>query len=371
MKNPFQYTGLVGKTAYLHRTEIEKALLNYFETRQNLLVQGPRRMGKTSAIINTFSGLQEKKKCYFLHVDFYGITSIDGIRDKFLFALKQIPLPVRFRKELGKTLGTITGASAFGFGLNWAGNQRENLLEDLLSVFAEINAKKPLVVFFDEFQSLLDAENAPEIFGRLRSEIQKQPDVFYIYAGSDRPRLREIFFLEKTPFFKSAALMEVGSISRKEFIPWLEKHFAEGQRTVDPLIWPPLFDLVCDIPGDIQHFCHTLWTLSEPGDHIDDTACREATKYLLDMQQKSFIDFWNILPRNQQKVLQGLALHPGLGHTSADFLKKAALSSSSASSKALNALLARGSIWQAGKQFAFANPFLRLWIMQQQPIPSP
>lgn len=119
------------------------------------------------------------------------------------------------------------------------------------------------------------------------------------------------------------------------------------------------------MPGDIQHFCHTLWTLSKPGDRIDDEACREAMDYLLNMQQKSFIDFWNVLSRNQRKVLRGLALYPEHGHTSVAFLKKAGLSSSSASSKAMNALLGRGSIWRAGERFAFSNPFMRLWIMRQ------
>ena len=366
MKNPFQYTGLVGKASYLHRSTIENVLLDHFESRQNLLVQGPRRMGKTSAIINTFSDLQAKKKCLFLHVDFYGLNTIHDIRDKLLFAVEQIPLTARLRKDLKKLMGEITGATAFGFGINWSVKQRESMLEDVLSLFAEINNKRPLVVFFDEFQSLLDAEDSGEILGRLRSEIQKQQDVFYLYAGSDRARLREIFFLEKSPFFKSAALMDVGPIDRKEFIPWLEKHFAAGKRSVNSLIWAPLFDLVCDVPGDIQHFCHTLWTLSEPGDCIDDDACRIAIDYLLDMQQKSFIDFWSILSPNQRKVLRGLALYPKNGHTSSVFIKGVGLSSSSASSKALDAMLKRGTIWRAGDRFALSNPFMQLWILREQ-----
>ncbi len=365
MKNPFQYTGLVDNEYYLSRTGIEKELQLQFESRQNLLVQGPRRMGKSSAIIHTFSKLQKARKCYFVHTDFYGIETLNGVRDKLFMAMEQLPLSVQLRKQLEKA-GPLTGASAFGFGLSWTGQQRENLLEDALNLFAKIGKSHPLVVFFDEFQSLLEAKESSEILGRLRSEIQKQPDVFYLYAGSDRIRLRDIFFLERSPFFKSAALLEVGSIDRKDFIPWLEKRFAQGKRTIDPTIWPPLFDLMQDVPGDIQHFCHALWDSSKPGDPIADSTCEKATVYLLDMQEKSFIDFWNMLSGNQQKFLRGLALRPGLGHSSNAFLEQAGLSSSSAASKALNAMLSRGALWKAGSSIAFSNPFLKLWILRNE-----
>jgi hypothetical protein len=68
---------------------------------------------------------------------------------------------------------------------------------------------------------------------------------------------------------------------------------------------------------------------------IDEASCREAIDYLLDMQQKSFIDFWSVISKNQRKLLRGLALYSEKGHSSAAFIKKSGLSSSSASSKAL------------------------------------
>ena len=365
MKNPFQYTGLVDNEYYLPRGDIEKELQLQFESRQNLLVQGPRRMGKSSAIIHTFSKLQKAKKCYFIHADFYGIETLNGVRDKIFMAMEQLPLAAQLRKQLEKA-GTLTGASAFGFGLSWTGQQRETLLEDALNLFAKIGKSRPLVVFFDEFQSLLDAKESSEILGRLRSEIQKQPHVFYLYAGSDRIRLRDIFFLESSPFFKSAALFEIGPIDRGAFIPWLEERFAQGNRSIGPAIWAPLFDLMQDVPGDIQHFCHALWNSSDPGDHIDDTICEKATVHLLNMQEKSFIDFWNMLSGNQRKLLRGLALRPDLGHSSSAFLEQARLSSSSAASKALNAMLTRGALWKAGPNLAFSNPFLKLWILRNE-----
>ncbi|WP_200359225.1 AAA family ATPase [Pelagicoccus mobilis] len=366
MDNPFQYSGVVEDAAYLPRAEIEKQLLEYAKSRQNLLVQGPRRVGKTSVVTNTFETLQRKKKCYFLKADFFGVSSLKGVRDILARALEQLPLTAQLRRKLSAQVGKITGMSAFGFGVNWRGTQREQMVEDILAMFAEINQSRPLVVFFDEFQSLLDMPIADEVLGRLRSEIQRQPNVFYIFAGSDRLRLREIFFVENGPFLKSAALLEVGLIERETFIPWLEDRFAEGKRKVDTAVWAPLFDLANDVPGDVQQFCHALWVKSDRGGRIDARLAEDALNYLVNMQESAFLDFWNFLSENQRKLLRGVATMPEEGHTSKGFLERVQLSSSSASSKAMDAMLTRGALWKVGNRFAFSNPVMKLWILRRE-----
>ena len=363
-ENPFQYTGVVSERAFVAREGVARVLRDHFASRQNLLVQGARRMGKTSVIMRTFTALQERKQCFFLHVDFYGVSTLEGVRDKLLRGIEQLPLGAQLRKKLEEPFQRMTGFQAFGFGVNWQREQREVILEDILGLLPRINAVRPLAVFFDEFQDLLHLPTAREVLGRLRSEIQQQPEVFYLFAGSDQVPLREIFFIEKSPFFKSAAVTEVGPIAREEFIPWLEARFVDGGRTVEAVIWGPLFDWVYDVPGDVQHFCHTLWTLSRPGDTIGEAACNAAVQYLLDMQQKTFEDFWRLLAENQKRLLRGLAEHRELGHTSAEFLKKTGINSSAASSKALDAMLQKGALWYLDDRPAFTNPFLRLWLLR-------
>lgn len=366
MENPFQYSGVAEAAAYLPRAEIETRLLEYAKSGQNLLVQGPRRVGKTSVVTNTFEALQRKKKCYFLKADFFGTSSLKGVRDILARALDQLPLTAQLKRKLGSQVSKIMGMSTFGFGVNWRGTSREQMVEDILEMFAEINRARPLVVFFDEFQSLLDMPNAAEVLGRLRSEIQRQSKVFYIFAGSDRARLREIFFVENGPFLKSAALLEVGLIERERFIPWLEERFAAGKRKVDPSVWAPLFDLANDVPGDLQQFCHAAWLKSERGTRIDAQQVEESLNYLVNMQENAFVDFWNFLSENQRRLLRGLATLPGEGHTSRGFLEWTQLSSSSASSKAMDAMLKRGALWRAGDAVAFSNPVMKLWILKRE-----
>jgi hypothetical protein len=366
--NPFQYTGVVTEQAFVPRGAVSNILQEHFESRQNLLVQGARRMGKTSVIMRTFTELQAQKQCFFLHVDFYGVSTLEGVRDKLLRGIEQLPLEAQLKKKLEEPFQRLTGFQAFGFGVNWRRDTREVLLEDILGFLPKINAVRPLAVFFDEFQDLLNLPSAREVLGRLRSEIQQQPNVFYLFAGSDQIPLREIFFIEKSPFFKSAAVTEVGPIAREDFVPWLTQRFEEGDRSVKKEIWEPIFDAVYDVPGDIQHFCHTLWTLSRVGDLIDEPACDRAVQYLLDMQEKTFEDFWRLLAENQKRLLRGLAQTPEAGHTTAAFLRRTGINSSAASSKALEAMLNKGALWHPGEQVAFTNPFLRLWLLRRSEL---
>ena len=48
MKMPFRYGCVVDGEYFCPRPELERQLRNYAESGQNLVIQGERRMGKTS-----------------------------------------------------------------------------------------------------------------------------------------------------------------------------------------------------------------------------------------------------------------------------------------------------------------------------------
>ena len=96
----------------------------------------------------------------------------------------------------------LSGFNVGGVGLQWKSPEIKSSVEDLLRLAQGLHKKKPVVVFFDEFQT--------------------QPEVQYIFAGSHQNRLMETFYSQQSPFFKSAALMEVGSLDRDDFIRWLD-----------------------------------------------------------------------------------------------------------------------------------------------------
>ena len=91
---------------------------------------------------------------------------------------------------------------------------------------------KPLTVFFDEFQDIvenLEERDARHLLGVLRGEIQRHAKVAYIFAGSARSSMLEIFTGERSHFYQSATIQDIGPI------PEADMRF--GHRDVTPVSW--------------------------------------------------------------------------------------------------------------------------------------
>ena len=71
-------------------------------------------------------------------------------------------------------------------------------------MIASHSAAKRFCVVFDEFQDVLDMPEADAILASLRSKIQFLPDTPFVFLGSVRNRMRDIFDSPRSPFFKSA-----------------------------------------------------------------------------------------------------------------------------------------------------------------------
>ena len=73
--------------------------------------------------------------------------------------------------------------------------------------------KKRVVLYFDEFQEITDID--PKLPTLMRAVFQEQPEVAHVYAGSKRDMMQRLFTDENEPFYKSAKVMEIGTISPK------------------------------------------------------------------------------------------------------------------------------------------------------------
>ncbi len=345
--NPFKIDGIVDGVDYMPRKESEE-LLKYHKAGRNVLIRGPRRTGKSSLVINTF----QKVKCQFVRVDFWGVKTESKAVEKIARALE----------PFSKKLPMLSGFNVAGVGLQWKSPEALSSVEDLLRVMPDLHKKNPVVVFFDEFQSLLDLPDSDQFLGALRSEIQAQPEVQYVFAGSNQNRLMEIFYSQRSPFFKSAALMEVGSLEHDAFIEWLEAKFAETDRSVDPKLWGPIFDLSHAIPGDVQDVCYHLWNDLEEGERVTAKRFGETLQRVLHERASGYEGMWNMLTDNQQKIAMGLARYREDKYTSNEFMQLSGATSPASVKRGIEALESKGLIWMSSKLWIFSDPFFALWI---------
>ncbi|MBN2162965.1 MAG: ATP-binding protein [Pontiellaceae bacterium] len=345
--NPFKIDGIVDGADYMPRKESEE-LLNYHRAGRNVLIRGPRRTGKSSLVVNTFRDTE----CLFLRVDFWGVKT----------EMKAVEKIARAFEPFCKKLPMLSGFNIGGIGLQWKSPEAVSSVEDLLRLAPGLHRKKPVVIFFDEFQALLDLPDSDQFLGALRSEIQAQPEVQYIFAGSNQNRLMEIFYSQRSPFFKSAALMEVGGLDRDDFVAWLEDKFAATDRSISPRLWDAIFELSHAIPGDVQDICYHLWNDSTEGGEIGPEDLGATLKRVLQERASGYAGMWNMLTDNQQKIAMGLTRYRGEMYASNEFLQMCGTTSHASVKRGIEALESKGLIWMSSSRWIFSDPFFTLWI---------
>ena len=81
-------------------------------------------------------------------------------------------------------------------------------------------ADKPCIVAFDEFQQI---SKYPEknIEALLRSHIQHLSNVHFIFSGSERHLVTEMFLSSARPFYNSTSILELYPIVAEEYIPFV------------------------------------------------------------------------------------------------------------------------------------------------------
>ena len=100
----------------------------------------------------------------------------------------------------------------------------------------------------------------------LRSKIQFLPDTPFVFLGSVRNRMRDIFDSPKSPFFKSAISFGVERIEESAMTDFLIGRFRAGNRSIDRETIGKILDAADYISGDIQELCETTWLVT--GDEI-------------------------------------------------------------------------------------------------------
>lgn len=82
MKMPFRYGCVVEGEYFCPRPNLERQLRDYAEAGQNLVIQGERRMGKTSLVKKAISGMKGER---LLYIDLYGIRMVSDFCRRDLY----------------------------------------------------------------------------------------------------------------------------------------------------------------------------------------------------------------------------------------------------------------------------------------------
>ncbi|MFA5812621.1 MAG: AAA family ATPase, partial [bacterium] len=309
--NPFKYGRVVSAGDFCPRPDLLRELKGFIRSGQNVVLQGERRMGKTSLI---YEAIREMKRRRMLYVDMLEIKSSDDLCKRMVKALISMEQRAGFLERILKSLSQLrpvvsvdplTGQPSIS--LDAAVRMKPDSIDGLLDLIRNIHKRTPLVVVFDEFQDILNLPDARETLAILRSRIQFHRDISYIFAGSVRNQMSEIFTDPESAFFKSAVSVEVGPIDADVFARFLTAKFKIGKRSVDSGLLEKLIELAEFVPGDVQELCGALWETTSYKDKLRETRIAAALDLIYARESKGYESALVQLTAQQLKCLVGVA----------------------------------------------------------------
>jgi hypothetical protein len=348
------------------RVEETGRLREVMQSFGRIYLVGERRIGKSSLIAEAARPL---KKLRSVFVDLMAVKGADDLTHRFaqamLCAERTQSRVLSLVKSLSLLRPSISFDTATGNPSVTFAPESGSRLETLDELFAALQRQKNGVVILDEFQDIQNLPDAPLILARLRNLIQQARHTGFVFCGSIRNRMEEIFTDEKSPFFNSAVRLQVGPLDRTLFQAFLSERFAEGRRTVPEPLLNSIMDACQDNPGHIQRFCVSLWQVTSYGQKIDEKEVVSAWEVLFGMQKDAYELLIAELSSQQMKVLRALAHAGGSSGVSSSFLQLTGITLAASVHKAMSRLVERRLVQKINTAYRFCDPFLAAWLRKQ------
>ena len=374
MENPFYITGIIPEPYFCDREKETVWMLRTLENKAHILLTSPRRMGKTQLIRHLFEQPSIKDNYYTFYTDIYPTTSLHEL---VLFLSKEIysVLVPKGKTVLNKFLAGLQSlAGSFGydpvtntptFNIKLGDIHSPELTLEEIFLYLE-QADMPCIFAIDEFQQIA---NYPEknVEATLRTHIQKMNNCLFIYAGSNRHILENMFNSAAKPFYNSAEQMYLDCIPKDIYLGFVEEQFRKADRRITPEAASLAYNLFEGHTYYVHNVLHNAFAYVDSDKAIDETDINKTLSDILEEKGRTFASVMNQLNYQQKETLIAIAKEgKASGVTSVAFVKKHALKSPSSVQYAISALLEKQLLTYQNqgrtKVFCPSDRFMEMWI---------
>lgn len=175
---------------------------------------GPRRVGKTSYLLNELSAAARARKLLPVYVDIWQnrADAFSAINYALREALDDLAVPAstagRRLKTPVKRIGIVGASIDLGDEPSRQAPAEPALLVDWLLKSLVRAAGRPILLLFDEIQELATAPSGETVVSALRSALTKQSGrVRAVFTGSSQEPLLELFSRSRAALYEGASLV--------------------------------------------------------------------------------------------------------------------------------------------------------------------
>lgn len=368
--NPFVVGGYVSPHYFCDREVESKMFLHNLLNGRNMALISMRRMGKTGLIRHCFYQKEIKENYYTFFIDIYATSSLR----EFVFALgKEIfeKLKPQGRKfvenffsvisslRAGFKLDGVTGEPMFDIGLGDI-HAAGTTLDEIFTYLEQ--ADRPCVVAIDEFQQI-GTYTEKNVEAILRTKIQHCRNSYFVFAGSQRHVMTNMFNSPARPFYQSVSMMHLEAIPLNVYISFVQELFAENGKRVAKNVIEEAYRFFDGCTWYVQLAMNELFALTDTNKTCEVSMWAITLDNIILMQDFTYREIFARIPEKQKELLIAIAKEgKATGVTSARFIKKYKLSTSSSVQSALKGLMEKDMITQEQDCFLIYDKLLGVWI---------
>lgn len=343
LDNPFILEPYRSKELFCDREKETEEILRHITNGRNITLISPRRLGKTGLIFRVFEEIRAKALPFeTIYVDISDTLSLED----FIMALseaialrlkKQQKISAFFRslKNVRPMLGwdPLSGSPQVSFSFS-DDNQKQNTLKDVLEYLEK--APQKILLAIDEFQQIREYDGI-NMEAVLRKHIQHLHNVRFIYCGSKKHTMTDMFTNAKKPFYESTSFCYLAKLPVPVYAAFIKSLFVSAGKAIDDdsidyiLQWTKVHTYYT------QRLCNEVFSLS--GDTIDRDLINKAIQAILDTEKERFREIRRLITRSQWKMLKAIASEGEVSQiTSSSFLSRHGISSGPTALRNIKAL---------------------------------
>jgi len=383
--NPFRIHGVVSGDYFTDREdELKRLVQALVEPGSKLLVHSPRRMGKTSAVMNAVDTVNKNGGHAFLADLSTASTAID-MGNRILAAASRIirkkwknfvtDVVSRLNVTISLTPDPSTGIPLPSIDINLRGDEIGKQRQTLSGVLDAINAtakerKITVGIALDEFQEIhkFGGETAE---WDLRASIQQHGNIGYVLFGS-REHLIQRMIDSKGALYKMVDLLPFGPIDPRHIAAWIDNRIADAGVKAQGV-----GDRIVQLAGartrDIVQVARQCYDRTAVRGQATGEDAEHAFEEIVAAEHDLLYECWLALTAHQQNILRAVAAGEK-GLTTRETLAKFTLGSSGTVTNTVNSLIKAGHLIRQDAYtrtkvttptgYDFDSPFFKGWVVR-------
>ena len=375
IENPFILEPFISKQYFCDREQETEEIIRNITNGRNTTLISPRRLGKTGLIFRVFEEIKERKLPFeTIYADISDTLSLEEfikvLSDAVVANLKKQQRIAAFFKSLKSVrpllgIDPMTGSPQVSFTFVDE-NQKLSTLKDVLD-YLETYPQK-IVFAIDEFQQIREYEGI-NMEALLRKDIQHLHNVRFIFCGSKKHTMTDMFTNAKKPFYESTSFCYLAKLPVTVYAAFIQEKFKSAGKSIDDDSINYILDWTKVHTYYTQRLCNEVFSLSDS--KVDRDIVLKAIQAILDSERERFREIRRLITRAQWKMLSAIAKEECVSQiTSAAFLSKYSITSGPTALRNIKALvdkeLVLATTEEAGTSYSVYNVFLSRYLAMEQ-----